>query len=205
MLPGPVFQIELVTTARRWRYYATRVLHGTILLAVLWITYVDYVRSTAGVTSPTRLSQFAAAIFLNFAVVQSIAILVVTPTLLAGAIADETQRKTLHYLLASSLTSAEIVVGKLTARLLHVLLFIALGLPVVSLLGLLGGIDPLAVLLLDVGTLATAFFLAGISLLVSTFARRVRDAIVCTLSPGSRLAVSAAIRLDYSILLAARV
>jgi ABC-type transport system involved in multi-copper enzyme maturation permease subunit len=171
--------MELLTTARRKRYYATRVLHGTILLLVLWVSYSDFTRNgrTARL-SPIQLSQFAANIFSTFAVFQSIAILVVTPAIVAGAIADETQRKTLHYLLGSSLSSSEIVMGKLFARSLHVLVFLALGLPVISLLGLLGGIDPLALVLLDLGTLTTAFFLAGLSLLVSTFARRVRDALV---------------------------
>ena len=42
------------------------------------------------------------------------------PALVAGIISDEYQRKTLHYLLASRLSSAEIVLGKLGARMVHV-------------------------------------------------------------------------------------
>ena len=32
MLPGPVFNVELITTARRARYYAIRFVYGMILL-----------------------------------------------------------------------------------------------------------------------------------------------------------------------------
>ena len=60
------------------------------------------------------------------ATVQGIAVLLLTPTLVAGVIADERQRKTLHYLLASRLSSGEIILGKLAARLLHVGVFLGL-------------------------------------------------------------------------------
>jgi len=100
-----------------------------------------------------------------------------TPTLVAGVIADERQRKTLHYLLASRLSSGEIILGKLAARLLHVGVFLGLGLPILSLLSLFGGVDPLGVVAYYAATITTAFFLASLSILISTYARRPREAI----------------------------
>src|SRR5262249_43268618 len=105
-----------------------------------------------------------------------------TPALVAGVIAEEKQRKTLHYLLASRLSSTEIVVGKLAARMLHVGVFLAIGLPVTSLLSLFGGVDPLAVVLVFAGTLSTALFLSALAILVSTHARRPREAITIAYS-----------------------
>ena len=67
------------------------------------------------------------------------AVLVLTPAIVAGVIADEKQRKTLQYLMVSRLNSAEIVLGKLFARLLHIGVFLAIGLPVMSLTSLFGG------------------------------------------------------------------
>jgi len=101
-----------------------------------------------------------------------------TPSLVAGVIANEKQRKTLHYLLASSLTSMEIVLGKLMARMLHVAVFLAIGLPVISLLSLFGGVDPLLILLAVAGTFTSAFFLAAMSVYCSTISKRVREAII---------------------------
>ena len=104
--------------------------------------------------------------------------LCLVPALVAGVIADEHQRKTLHYLLASRLSSAEIVLGKLGARMVHVGTFIALGVPVVCLLALYGGLNPENVYYVYLGTFTTVLFTSGVSLLVSIVARRPRDAIL---------------------------
>src|SRR3954470_22660312 len=108
---------------------------------------------------------------------REVLVLVLTPALVAGVIADEKQRKTLHYLLASRLTGAEIVLGKLLVRMLYVGVLLGVSLPVLSLLVLLGGIDPRLVLLATAATLITAWFLAALSIWVSTIARRPREAL----------------------------
>jgi ABC-type transport system involved in multi-copper enzyme maturation permease subunit len=100
-------------------------------------------------------------------------------------IADEHQRKTLHYLLASRLSSAEIVLGKLGARLVHVASFVALGIPVVCLLALYGGLNPDNVFYVYLGTLSIAVFASGLSILISIMARRPRDAILVTYGIGA--------------------
>jgi ABC-type transport system involved in multi-copper enzyme maturation permease subunit len=179
MLPGPVFNVELLTTARRARYFVTRAAYGLILLYLVWQNYQSFFwyRQGAAEVSVRDMANFAASIFGTVAIAQAIAVLVLTPVLTAGVIADEKQRRTLHYLLSSRLTSGEIVLGKLAARLLLVAVFLAVGLPILSLLTLFGGIPPDVVVAAYVGTGSTAFFLAGLSLLVSTYARRVREAI----------------------------
>jgi ABC-type transport system involved in multi-copper enzyme maturation permease subunit len=181
MLPGPVFNVELITTARRARYYAIRLIYGMILLffvvqaasppdrgqAALW---------TGDEVSIAEMAALGTRIFGAFAILQAVAVLVLTPALVAGVVADEKRRKTLHYLMASRLSSAEVILGKLFARLLHVGIFLAIGLPVMSLISLFGGVEPLAVVLLYAGSLSTAGFLAALAILVSTLARRPREA-----------------------------
>jgi ABC-type transport system involved in multi-copper enzyme maturation permease subunit len=108
------------------------------------------------------------------------AVLILTPTLVAPVIADEKQRKTLHYLLASRLSSAEIVLGKLMARLLSLGVFLAIALPIISLLTLFGGVDPQLVLVSFAGIASVAVFVASLSIWVSTNSRRVRDAVLGT-------------------------
>ena len=58
---------------------------------------------------------------------QGLGLILLIPALVAGIISDEYQRKTLHYLLASRLSSAEIVLGKLGARMVHVVAFVGAG------------------------------------------------------------------------------
>ena len=74
---------------------------------------------------------------------QDILVLILILALVAGAIADEKRSKTLHYLLASPLTGPEIVLGKLLVRMLYVGVLLGVSFPVMSLLVLMGGVDPL--------------------------------------------------------------
>lgn len=175
---GPVLRYELITTARRRRYYLARVVYGAALLALLWGEFGQWeFRHPAG-SAPEVLHEFAESTFIAFARVQFVAMLFLIPALSAGVIADEHQRKTLHYLLASRLSSLEIVLGKLGARLIHVGTFVAIGLPVVSLVALYGGLDPWRVFTVYAGTLATVLSVSGLSILISVLARRPRDAIL---------------------------
>lgn len=183
MLPGPVFNVELLTSSRRRWTFGVRVVYGLILLFVIWMSYRESfpVRAmAAGTVSTQRLSQFAMQIFAVFAITQAVAVALLTPPLIAGVIADDRQRKTLHYLLASRLTAGEIVLGKLAAKLLHLGAFLAIGLPILSLLTLFGGIDPRLVALSYLGTVSTSLFLASLAVAVSAVSKKVRDAIVGT-------------------------
>ena len=80
---------------------------------------------------------------LTFAIVQLVTALVLIPPFFGGTIADEKQRKTLHYLMASQLSGAEIVFDKVLGRLPHLAVLLATGLPIVSMLGLVGGVPPI--------------------------------------------------------------
>jgi ABC-type transport system involved in multi-copper enzyme maturation permease subunit len=182
MLPGPVLSAELVTTARRARYYAIRFAYGMILLFFIVLTVGQWYGQEKELwegreLSLSRLAATGQAVFVAFAVLQGLAVLILTPALAAGAVAGEKRRRTLPYLLASRLSSAEIILGKLCSGLLHTGVFLAIGLPVLSLVSLFGGVDPIAIVLLYVGTLSTACFLAALAVLVSTLARKPGEAI----------------------------
>ena len=183
VVEGPLDALRPGLSARaghhphRLGYYAVRCGYGLVLLFGLALCgqafTSDLSRRPGGPATVTirEMAEFGAGMFSTFATVQGIAILLLTPALIAGVIADERQRKTLYYLLASRLTSGEIVLGKLASRLLHVGVFLALGLPILSLLTLFGGVNPRVILLTYAGTASTAIFLAGLSVLVSTTSR----------------------------------
>jgi hypothetical protein len=177
MLPGPVFTFELLTTARRGRFYLARAFYAVILLLILWTVHSSWMQASDGELTINQVRWFAFSVFCSIAVGQELLVLVLTPALLAGVIADEKRRKTLLYLLASRLTSAEIVLGKLLVRMLYVGVLLGVSLPILSLLVLLGGIDPRLVLLATAATVSTAWFLAALSIWVSTIARRPREAL----------------------------
>lgn len=177
---GPVFQAELLTLARRPRFFVGRTLYGLLVLFIVSSTYRSMLLAF-GAENEVRIEVLASvgvAIFSSFATLQGVIVLALTPALVAGAIADERQRKTLHYLMASQLSATEIILGKVGARLLRVGVLGAIGLPVLSLLSLFGGVDPVLVLLVYGATATTTWLLASIAICCSIHAVKPRDAIM---------------------------
>src|SRR5262249_7761917 len=104
----------------------------------------------------------------------------VTPVMVAGAIADEKERRTLEFLLATDLRGREIVLGKLAARVASVLLVLLTGVPVLALLQFFGGIDPGELLAMAIVSLVSLYSVSCLSVMMSSLARRGRDAILTT-------------------------
>jgi ABC-type transport system involved in multi-copper enzyme maturation permease subunit len=179
---GPVLFYDLVRTARRNRYYVIRVLYLLFLLAMLGWVYLTFAvdRNLENGLRPDEASRFANSFFYMFMGIQFLVVTVVTPAYVAGAIAEEKERKTLEFVLATDLQNREIVLGKVVARLLNLFLLVLTGLPVLAALQFLGGVDPLLVIAGSVATLLTVASLAGLSILASVLCRRARDAIVQT-------------------------
>jgi ABC-type transport system involved in multi-copper enzyme maturation permease subunit len=181
MLPGPVFNFELLATSRRGRFYTIRAFYGIVLLIILWAIHSSWSSAYEGAELPAPMVKwFSLSALGGISFGQEVLVLVLTPALVAGVIADEKKRKTLHYLMASQLTSSEIVLGKLFVRMLYMVVLLGVSVPVMSLLVMLGGIDPWLVVLSCGATLTTAWFLASLSIWVSTIARRPREALFIT-------------------------
>jgi ABC-type transport system involved in multi-copper enzyme maturation permease subunit len=181
MLMGPVFRAELLRTSRRRYYYLQRALYGIALLTVLWLNYgrlLVIAQYRGGRPLISEIAEFAGNTFIWFAVVQLFTLLILVPPLFGGVIADEKQRKTMHYLMASRLSSGAIVLDKLAARWMHVAVFILIGLPVISLLMLFGGVAGDYVIGAYAGTFSIVFFTAALAVLMSTFARRVGQGVL---------------------------
>jgi ABC-type transport system involved in multi-copper enzyme maturation permease subunit len=177
MLMGPVFRAELLRTARRGRYYALRAGYASVLLLFFWSGYHAAFRH-ASIVSIAEVAQFAETTFITFAFVQLTTVLLMVPPFFAGTIADEKQRKTLHYLMASQLSGAEIVADKVLGRLPHLAVMMAIAVPIVSILGLIGGVSPEQIAIVYLGTASTCVFAVALTVLLSTLVRRVRQAVL---------------------------
>lgn len=177
MLLGPIFSLELVTSARRGRYFLVRVLYALVLLLTLAITYeTTQERQPHG--GVHGVANVASNFFNVFSVLQLLAVLLLGPAMVAGTVAQEHQRRTIDYLFTSQLRDSEIVLGKLAARLLHIGFLVAAGIPVLAIAMLLGGIPPASVLGLSLITLETLVAVASVSIAVSVTRRRTRDAVI---------------------------
>lgn len=178
-LLGPVLFYDVIRTARRGRYVLLRFLYACFLFYILANIYTIS-NMDRGNYSQARLAQIADAAFFSFMMVQISVVLLLTPAYVAGSIAEEKDRKTLEFMLATDLLNREIILSKYLARLGNLALLLLTGLPILSLLQLLGGIDPHLLLYGFAFTGLTMMSLAAVSILNSTQFGRPRDAIWIT-------------------------
>jgi ABC-type transport system involved in multi-copper enzyme maturation permease subunit len=138
---GPVFAYEWLRATRRWTMYAWRA--GFVLVLLGGLALVWLVESHR--TGPFTMQAQAVLAKMFFGIIECVAVvtvLLVAPVATAGVICQERARGTLLDVLATDLSSAEVVLGKLAARQLPVLATIAAALPVLAITSLFGGIDP---------------------------------------------------------------
>src|SRR5262249_7979338 len=94
---GAVFHWEAIATARRERYYVIRARDGLILLAIVCVPVAFNLRlANASVASREELASISEGFFFAIVLTQGLAVLVVTPAVVAGALAEERQRGSLE-------------------------------------------------------------------------------------------------------------
>src|SRR5262249_51069147 len=105
---GPIFAYELVAVTRRGQHFGLRVLVGGVLLCAIYFVYADHVRGYDLFADPFNESQvlslqeqavFAESFFNTTTIVQLILIFLLTPLVVADAIAREKENRTLEFLL----------------------------------------------------------------------------------------------------------
>jgi ABC-type transport system involved in multi-copper enzyme maturation permease subunit len=140
--PGPVFKFECLTASRRWQHFAGRVVCiGLLLAALTWVARDVASRSTG----PVGLRELASAgekFYLAITITQLSLLLLIAPAVAADSFCLDKARGSLLTLLTTDLSSREIVLGKLLARYLFIVAYVACGLPVLAICFSLGGISP---------------------------------------------------------------
>jgi ABC-type transport system involved in multi-copper enzyme maturation permease subunit len=178
-LLGPVFFYDLVRTTRRGRYAALRAVYAAALLLFVVLLYrVQPTLDRSAWLTSGGMARFAETFCYTFLAVQFLAVALLTPAYVAGAVAEEKDRKTLEFLLATDVRDREIVLGKMASRVANLVLLVLTGLPVLSLTQLWGGIDFGLLLCAFANTGLTLLTLAAVSMLASVYTRKAREAVV---------------------------
>jgi ABC-type transport system involved in multi-copper enzyme maturation permease subunit len=174
---GPVFFYECLANSRRWQTYAIRSVGVALLLAAIVTIAMPRMRFDATYTwreyAALGVSYFYAVIGVELTLV-----MLAAPAATAGAICVDRARGTLAHLLATDLSDPEIVLGKLTARLLPVLGLVACSWPVLAISSLLGGIDPHALTLAFAIIVAVALLGCAMALALSVWARKPHEVVL---------------------------
>ena len=172
---GPVFAYESLIAARRWQIYALRSCYVGLMLLGLTLAWGP---SDLPLNSPAEAAAVGRLFFLTVIAVQLAVVLLAAPAATAGAICVDKARGTLLHAFVTDLTSREIVMGKLGARLAPVLCLMAYGLPVLALGSFLGGIDLVAAVGAELVLVGVAVLCCSLAMLTSVWARKPHQALL---------------------------
>ena len=178
---GPIFDKEMRVASRRIRYYALRAAYAGALTFLVMVTWSSTMRTGSALVLASRMPEVAKTVttaitWLQFLAAQGLAVI-----LLSSAIGEEVRKGTLGVLLTTPISSLQIVVGKLLSRMLQILVSLAISLPVLAILRLLGGVPWDYVLAGACITLTTTLFAGALSLWLSTHSRYGSQAISTSL------------------------
>jgi ABC-type transport system involved in multi-copper enzyme maturation permease subunit len=147
---GPLFRWELVRLARRGQDARARFILAASLFAILtaftliWFHNIppdELFVGTAQEMSLNESAKFADRFATTFLLAQICVLALLTPAYAAGGISEEKEKQTFVFLLASDLTSREILLGKFLGRLVFLLGVMFAGLPILALTQLYGGVS----------------------------------------------------------------
>ncbi len=176
---GPVLYQELLLGSRGNKQYIFRWAYaGWLVVVVLFLSFIAAIDFTARRNGEFVTAQVANSFVPLFVVQQLILMVLAVPALAASAITDEKTRGTLQYLLTTELTPGQILVGKLLARSAQVLVLALTGLPLFCFLGVIGGVEPLALFAVGAITVVPLLALASATLLASVWCRQTREAVL---------------------------
>jgi len=174
---GPVFGLESVAVSRRWQLYFGRVVFVSFLLGSLWFIWQVAGGQVLRINDARRLgTQFFAVVV----TVQLLMVMLAAPAVTAGSVCVDKVRGTLHHVFVTDLSNREIILGKLGSRLLSVFAMMACCAPVLSLSGLLGGLDYEALLRAYAITSGVAVFSCSLALFFSIWVKKPHQALIPT-------------------------
>jgi len=188
-LTGPIFDKELRVSSRRKRNYFLRFAYVCLLTAFIAFTWTVTARiggSASIVYQVSRMSETGKYVTVTIVWFQFITIQLLAIVMLSAAISDEIYRRTLGLLMTTPISSLQIVIGKLFSKLLQLVLLLAISMPILSVVRVLGGVSWDYVVSSLCVTLTAAIFTGSVGLALSVTNRHshiviVRTALICFL------------------------
>ncbi len=171
-LLGPLADKELRVASRRRRSYVLRSGYLVLLCVLMLSTWYSMMGMPSGSLAAFGTSRAAVVstwVAMTVTQLQVVAAQLIAALMLSSSIGDEMRRGTLGVLLTTPITSRHIVAGKLLSGLLQVLLLLAISLPALAVLRVLGGLSWGDIVAVSCITLTAAMFAGALELLLSTY------------------------------------
>jgi ABC-type transport system involved in multi-copper enzyme maturation permease subunit len=169
---------EFVSRMRSARAYTIITIYLAIVSALAVLLYaVSFLGSTRTVGSS---GQVGTVVFYFLVGMQVLLVSFVAPAFTVGAISNERERGTFELLRTTLVSPRQIVLAKLAAALGFTLVLIFATLPLFSLAFLLGGVEPVELLIVMSVVLSSALFFSLLGLYASARSRTTLGATVVT-------------------------
>jgi len=181
LLFGPVFQKEVRVVGRKRSTYVVRALYPLLLLGIAAFAYGSMtleLDAVSGAERLQRLQEFAPVLTLVIAWCQFAVLSFLAPVMTAPAICDERRRLTLPALMTTPMTSSQIIFGKLTSRLVLVVILALASTPLLLAIRIYGGLEAEVIAATTCISLSTAVLGASLGLLFSVWHRRAASAAI---------------------------
>jgi len=183
----PVLRRELVQQAASKRTYVVRCVYA----GLLFLLFLSFAMDTLRLYRNTDVLEAIAAmgrgesLLTHVCMLQFLGTHLFLPAMMAGAIAHEKERHSFPLLLSTRLTQSEILLQKYVSRLIPMLTFLLLTLPVLGVAYLMGGLEASAVAWSACYLLVHCLQIGAYALLCSTIARTYVGALIgCYLTFG---------------------
>ena len=168
---NPVLIKELRTRLRGIKGFLIMGGYALLMAVVMSIAYY-YMWDTVGQTD----SKMGLHLFVTLTWAQVLLLTIITPSISAGAITHEVEKKTMELLALTRLSAGKIVAGKQLAGYLFALMLIICSLPLSGICLMLGGISPAEIAITYLLIMAWTFFLISASVFWSSLHVRTANA-----------------------------
>lgn len=166
---NPILVKELRSRMRGPRAFVLMSIYLLVLSGAVLLLYMAMASNTSSNIGAGR--EIGKALFLMIGVVALIQVCLITPSLTSGSIAGERERQSYDLLIASPLSSWQIIWGKLASALAFALLLVLSVLPLMAMAFLFGGVSLTELLIALIGLLVTCVSYASIGIFWSAVMR----------------------------------
>jgi ABC-type transport system involved in multi-copper enzyme maturation permease subunit len=174
-LAGPIFEKELRVSGRLKRSYILRFGYIAVLgmfVGMVWLTTVT-IPGLYGVRGLQSLSMAYAGLMLTTTIIwfQFIVLQPVAVVMLSTSISDEVYHRTLGVLMTTPINNTQVVLGKFLGRLYQMVLLMALSVPILVVIRVMGGVTAEFVLAGTCITVVTIAFISAVTMFFSVSSR----------------------------------
>ena len=166
---NPILVKELRSRMRGPRAFVLMSIYLLVLSGAVLLLYMAMASNTSSNIGTGR--EIGKALFLMIGVVALIQVCLITPSLTSGSIAGERERQSYDLLIASPLSSWQIIWGKLASALAFAFLLVLSVLPLMAMAFLFGGVSLTELVIALIGLLVTCISYASIGIFWSAIMR----------------------------------